>query len=76
MGNRFGTEGLKTYGFAANMVDYFKRSEIKFGWFPGRSGCLDIFRQEQGFIAGNDVGRQNAGIVCRALVALLSDLAM
>ena len=57
-------------GIGADAVDDLKGSEVRFGKFLGRSGCLDVFRQEEDLIARNDVGWQNAVIVGRALVAL------
>ncbi len=64
---------LETDGIGADAVDDLEGSKVRFGKFPGRLGRLDVFRQEEDLVTGNNVGWRNVAIVGRALVAILSN---
>ena len=56
----------------ANVVNNLEWAKVGFGKFSGRSGCLDMFRQEEDLLTWGEVGWQNVTLVGSSLVALLS----
>ena len=62
----------ETNRVTANAVNNLEWAEVGFGEFSGRSGRLDMFRQEEDLLAWGEVGWRNATLVRSSLVALLS----